>query len=116
MGRTTARDRAELIHFDATDGIELSGLLYEPERRVRRAAIFLHGTGGASIFDSRRTNLLAHEFTSRGMAWFPFNNRGAHLIRELRGVMWRRQSCLRSGKTAQTGLSAPLGGMAHERI
>jgi pimeloyl-ACP methyl ester carboxylesterase len=85
MGRKQARDRVEplcrLIRFEATDGVDLAGLLYEPERRTRRAAVFLHGTGGASIFDSRRTNLLAAEFVSRGIAWFPFNNRGAHMIR-----------------------------------
>ena len=74
------------MKFAATDGVELPGLLYEPERRARRAAVFLHGTGGASIFDSNRTNLLAREFTSRGIAWLPFNNRGAHLVRWLRGT------------------------------
>jgi pimeloyl-ACP methyl ester carboxylesterase len=88
MGRRTTGDRVEplcrLIRFEATDGIDLAGLLYEPEGRKpssARAAVFLHGTGGASIFDSRRTNLLAREFVSRGIAWFPFNNRGAHMIR-----------------------------------
>ncbi|HEY2325071.1 MAG TPA: alpha/beta hydrolase [Thermoanaerobaculia bacterium] len=85
MGRSKTRDRVEplcrLIRFEATDGVDLAGLLYEPDRRTRRAAVFLHGTGGASIFDSRRTNLLAREFVSRGIAWFPFNNRGAHMIR-----------------------------------
>ena len=99
MGRRPARDRCELVRFSATDGIELPGLLYEPERRTRRAAVFLHGTGGASIFDSTRTNLLAHEMTSRGIAYLPFNNRGAHLIKWLRGAK----------------KPAP-GGMAHERI
>src|SRR5437763_6990488 len=86
MGRRPPRNRCELVKFAATDGVELAGLLYEPERRTRRAAVFLHGTGGASIFDSNRTNLLATEFTSRGIAWLPFNNRGAHLVRWLRGT------------------------------
>ena len=99
MGRRPARDRCELVKFPATDGVELSGLLYEPERRTRRAAVFLHGTGGASIFESNRTNLLARELTSRGIAWLPFNNRGALLVRWLRGT--RRTT---------------RGGMAYERI
>jgi pimeloyl-ACP methyl ester carboxylesterase len=43
--------------------------------------IWLHGTGGASVFESRRTNLLAAELLARGIAFFPFNNRGAHLVR-----------------------------------
>jgi pimeloyl-ACP methyl ester carboxylesterase len=70
------------VKFAATDGVELAGLLYEPERRTNHVAIFLHGTGGASIFDSSRANLLAREFVTRGIAYFPFNNRGAHVIRK----------------------------------
>ncbi|HEY3056522.1 MAG TPA: alpha/beta hydrolase [Thermoanaerobaculia bacterium] len=87
------------MRFDAGDGVELSGLLYEPRRRTKRAAIFLHGTGGASIFDSRRTNILAAAFIDKRIAYFPFNNRGAHLARRLRG---RKKSI--------------GGGMAWERI
>jgi pimeloyl-ACP methyl ester carboxylesterase len=88
-----------LVRFSATDGIELSGLLYEPKHPTRRAAIFLHGNGGASVFDSRRTNPLAREFVARGIAWLPFDNRGAQLVRDLRAPRGRRR-----------------GGMAHERI
>jgi len=99
MGRRPARDRCELVKFSATDGAELPGLLYEPDRRTRRAAVWLHGTGGASIFESNRTNLIAHEFTSRGIAYLPFNNRGAGLVRWLRGT--KRPA---------------RGGMAYERI
>jgi pimeloyl-ACP methyl ester carboxylesterase len=84
-----------VVRFDATDGVGLAGLLYEPEQRTDRAAIFLHGTGGASIFESKRTNRLAEVFTRNGIAYFPFNNRGAHLIRRLGNVQ---------------------GGMAYERI
>ena len=88
-----------LVRFAAIDGVDLSGLLYEPKRPGQAAAIWLHGTGGASVFDSNRTNRLAPQFTSRGIAFFPFNNRGAHLIRSLR-----------------KGRKRIGGGMAHERI
>lgn len=101
MGRGAPRNReplCRLLIFDAADGVQLSGLLYEPERRSRRAAVFLHGTGGASVFDSPRTNLLAAELVVRGIAFFPFNNRGAHLVTRLRGR--------RSG----------FGGMAYELV
>ena len=81
---TSPEPTAHLVHFDATDGVTLSGLLYEPRRRTKRAAIWLHGTGGASIFDAPRTNTLARELVARGFAFFPFNNRGAHLVRRLR--------------------------------
>jgi pimeloyl-ACP methyl ester carboxylesterase len=88
MGRSARRDPAEppcrFLEFDATDGVQLYGLLFEPRRASRHAAIFLHGTGGASIFDSRRTNKLAAEFVRNGIAYFPFNNRGAHIMKRLR--------------------------------
>lgn len=72
-----------LIRFEATDGVELTGALFEPRRRTRRAIVFLHGTGGANVFESKRTNRLAAVFVEAGFAYFPFNNRGAHLIRRL---------------------------------
>ena len=106
MGRVARKDRDEplcrFIKFDATDGVELYGLLFQPRRATKHAALFLHGTGGASIFDSRRTNRLATEFTANGIAYFPFNNRGAHLIKRL-----RRRDVKRRNVT---------GGMAYERI
>ena len=67
--------------FEATDGVKLSGLLYEKRLRKRPVIIFLHGTGGASVFDSRRTNVLASELMARGFAFFAFNNRGSHIVR-----------------------------------
>ena len=69
----------ELVRFEATDGLTLTGLLFEP-RRSKTAAIWLHGVAG-SVFDSRRTELLASVFVRRRIAFFPFNNRGAHVIR-----------------------------------
>ncbi len=84
-----------LVRFETADGIDLAGALFEPKRATTRAAVFVHGTGGASVFEARRTNLLAREFLARGIAWFPFNNRGAQLVR-------------RAGDK--------LGGMAYERI
>src|SRR5206468_11932714 len=87
MGRRATTDRepaCRLVRFEATDGVGLAGLLFEPHvgrasarRRgdglkpvlhsaMRPALIWLHGTGGASIFESRRTNLLAAAFLARG--------------------------------------------------
>jgi pimeloyl-ACP methyl ester carboxylesterase len=89
MGRKSATaDRTEplarLVRFEATDRVRLAGLLYEPKRKSTRAVIWLHGTGGSSIFESQRTNLLAAALTSHGLAFFPFNNRGAFLVRLMR--------------------------------
>ena len=106
MGRNARRDSLEplcrFVKFEATDSVELYGLLFEPKRASTRVVIFLHGTGGASIFDTRRTNPLAEVFTSNGIAFFPFNNRGAGIIRRLHT----------RGKKKRT----IKGGMAYERI
>ena len=76
---------AKLVRFEATDGVTLSGLLYAPPRSApSRVVIYLHGTGGSSVFDSGRTNLLAQQFTDAGYVFFPFNNRGSHLVRRLK--------------------------------
>ena len=84
MGRRTAADRAEpvcrLVRFDAAGGVSLAGVLYEPKRSSKRAVIWLHGMGG-SVFESRRTNLLAEVFVGKGIAFFPFNNRGSGIVR-----------------------------------
>ena len=96
MGQRPAADReplCRLVRFDATDGVGLAGLLYDA--RSPRALVWLHGTGGASVFESRRTNLLAKALLAHGIAFFPFNNRGAHIVR-------------RAGRR--------LGGAAFERI
>ena len=99
MGRRAAPDRTEpacrLVRFETTDGIALAGLLYEPARTTNRAILWLHGGGGASVFESRRTNLLAQLFVDRGITFFPFNNRGSGVVR-------------RAG--------SDLGGAAFERI
>lgn len=70
----------QLVRFETADDVTLAGLLYEPRRKRGRAVIFLHGTGGSSVFSSRRTDLLARVFVERGIAFFPFNNRGAHFV------------------------------------
>jgi pimeloyl-ACP methyl ester carboxylesterase len=85
MGRRPAADRAEpacrLVRFEAADGVPLAGLLYEPPRSTKRAILWLHGGGGASVFESRRTNLLAPVFIAQGAGFFPFNNRGSGIAR-----------------------------------
>lgn len=96
--------KLRLLSFRATDGVALPGLLYEPSRPTREIALFLHGNGDSSIFYSaRRTNAFAEEMTRRGIAFFPFNNRGAHLIRRL-------------GRKRGTRSTSVMQGMTYEKI
>lgn len=81
MGRIAAEPLCRVLRFEAADGLELAGLLFEPRRATDRAVIFLHGTGGASVFESKRTNLFAEGFVNNGIAYFAFNNRGAGIMK-----------------------------------
>lgn len=95
LGRHRPEPLCRILRFDATDGAPLAGVLYEPPRRTSRAVIFIHGTGGSSVFESKRTTALAEGFLRAGIAYFAFNNRGAQVVRRL---------------------GRKLGGMAFERI
>ncbi len=72
----------ELLSFPATDGLELPGLLYKPEKQTEEVVIYLHGNGSSSIFyDSFFQNTVATHLNAKNIAYFPFSNRGAHLIK-----------------------------------
>lgn len=70
-----------LVKFETVDGLKLPGLLYRSGRSTR-AAIYLHGNGSSSVFyDADEVNALAEALNGAGIAFFPFNNRGAHYIK-----------------------------------
>ncbi|MBN2095427.1 MAG: DUF1749 domain-containing protein [Candidatus Aenigmarchaeota archaeon] len=70
-----------LTEFRCSDGVILPGLLYEPKRKTKKAAIYLHGNGSSSVFYSvARMNILAEELAKINIAFFPFNNRGAQYL------------------------------------
>ncbi len=79
--------KALLAQFQTPDGLLLPGLLYEPAKKTDRVAIVLHGNGSSSVFYSYLKNLsFSEELLKRGIAYFPFNNRGAHYIKKLTQV------------------------------
>ena len=99
----------QLVRFETVDGVGLAGLLFEPARRDDRAVIFLHGTGGSSVFESKRTNPLANVLVRNRIAYFPFNNRGAQVIRragrDLGGFSYERiRDCVLDVDAAVAGL------------
>lgn len=93
-----------LVHFSTTDNLRLPGLLFEPEKKTKQVAIFLHGCGSSSVFYKPSMNLWGEEFTKHDIAFFPFNNRGAHLIKSLHQ------------ETEGTEPERVLGGTYYERI
>lgn len=94
----------ELLSFKTEDGLDLPGLLYVPDRKTKRALLYLHGNGDSSIlYKVAHNNIFAEILGQKGVAYFPFNNRGGQFI--------RRFSIRKKGKTRYT-----LFGSAYERI
>ena len=74
----------QLVEVRTSDGLPLPGLLFEPETATKKVALYLHGNGSSSVFYSvEETNTMAKQLNKAGIAYFPFNNRGAHLIHKL---------------------------------
>jgi len=72
------------LEFRTSDGLDLPGLLYEPDSKTDKVAILLHGNGSSSIFYSPNFGATYAKFLNeKGIAYFPFNNRGAHIIKKL---------------------------------
>jgi len=76
----------ELLHFLTTDKLRLPGLLYKPDKKTKVVAIYLHGNGTASVVYSPFMNILGKKLTENGISFFPFNNRGAHLVKSLKKI------------------------------
>jgi pimeloyl-ACP methyl ester carboxylesterase len=77
--------RTEHIRFFSADGFKLAGLLFSPQTQTKKVAIFLHGNGSSSVFESiEDAQAYASAFTSKDISFFPFNNRGSGYIRSLK--------------------------------
>lgn len=75
----------KLIQFESTDNLLLPGLIFEPKNKTDKVAINLHGNGSSSVFYSfERADSFARHLNKKGIAFFTFNNRGAHYIKKLK--------------------------------
>ncbi|MEK7571901.1 MAG: alpha/beta hydrolase [Patescibacteria group bacterium] len=75
--------KSSLIQIETSDGLTLPGIFYEVPQS-KKAAIFLHGNGSASVFykDDFRGGQ-AKALQAQSIATLLFNNRGAHYIKSL---------------------------------
>lgn len=72
--------KASLVNFQTPDKLTLPGLLFKAPKS-KKAAIYLHGNGSASVLYSvEKMNVLANELCKKGISFLAFNNRGAQLI------------------------------------
>ena len=64
-----------------TDGLELQGLLYEPEIQTQSVLVHVHGMGG-NFYENKFLDFIAKELSAHGTAFCVFNNRGCEFIKE----------------------------------
>lgn len=69
----------QFVNFESTDHLQLPGLLYEPDTKTNRVMLYLHGNGsGGAFYSPQKMNTLGKALNEKGIAFFPFNNRGAN--------------------------------------
>lgn len=75
----------QLTNFYSTDNLKLPALHYKSNSNTKKVALFLHGNGSSSVFyKADFMNTLAQELCKNDIAFFPFNNRGAHIVKILK--------------------------------
>jgi alpha-beta hydrolase superfamily lysophospholipase len=71
--------KVSLQRITAKDGLELQGLLFEPNEKTDKVLIHIHAWIG-NFYENKFLDLIAKEAVSNGFAFFTFNNRGAGII------------------------------------
>lgn len=89
------------FHRIYTDsGIELHGLLYQPDQPTKTVVAYVHGMGG-SFYGNAFLDQLAKTLTDAGIAFCPMNNRGACLMETLIRVTGSEVEYLNEGGSAR---------------
>lgn len=88
--------KTSLQRIVADDGIELVGLLYEPDQPASKILVHVHGMAG-NFYENRFLDYLAHTLTAAGVAFFAFNNRGCELAKDLRKHEGEKRTLVRIG-------------------
>jgi pimeloyl-ACP methyl ester carboxylesterase len=71
--------KISLQRITTEDGLELQGLLYEPDKKTNKAIAHVHGWIG-NFYENKFIDFIAREVVSKGFAFLTFNNRGAGVI------------------------------------
>lgn len=79
--------RTEFVSFLSTDKLKLPGLLFQPNHKTNKVAVYLHGMGDSGVFYTPEfVNELAQALAKSGTALLAFNNRGAHNRKKLKVI------------------------------
>lgn len=64
-----------------SDGLELHGLLYEPDNDTKSVLVHVHGMGG-NFYENKFLDFIAKKLTNEGFAFCVFNNRGCEFLKD----------------------------------
>lgn len=74
--------KTTLARIHTKDGIELVGLLYEPDSPTDKILVHVHGMAG-NFYENKFLDNIAETLTTNGIAFFAFNNRGCEFVKDL---------------------------------
>ena len=72
----------QIINFLATDGIELTGVLYNLDKKTENVILSIHGM--TSNCFKKRDEVIAKKANENNIDYFCFNNRGSELAKYIR--------------------------------
>ena len=72
----------EKIDFLATDGVDLTGILYKGKEKTKKIVLAVHGM--TSNCFKKRDDVIAKEANQNGIDYFCFNNRGSEIVKYIR--------------------------------
>ncbi len=78
------------------DGLELFGLLYEPDAKSAKILVHVHGMAG-NFYENPFLDFIAKTLTDQGIAFFTFNNRGCESFKDLTQKVGGKKKFVRIG-------------------
>lgn len=78
------------------DGLELVGLLYEPEQATEKILVHVHGMAG-NFYENKFLDAIAETLTNNNIAFLAFNNRGCELMKDLTKIVDGKRTIVRVG-------------------
>ena len=88
--------KTTLKRIYTSDGLELVGLLYEPDKATKSVLVHVHGMGG-NFYENSFLDFIAKTLTSNGIAFFTFNNRGCETFKDLAKTVDGKKTFVRIG-------------------
>ncbi len=88
--------KTTLTRIHTKDGIELVGLLYEPDSPTDKILVHVHGMAG-NFYENKFLDNIAETLTTNGIAFFAFNNRGCEFVKDLTKIQASKNELVQIG-------------------